>query len=615
MSNLWILSPVLAAWPAGIILLIWSFAEHLAPMGKKEGGETLRGGQKPERTGQTLGRMGQNPKRTGQKPGSTEQKLGRTEQNPERTEQKPGSTEQKLERTGRKRGKAEQNTGKPGQKLADILAIGALLAAAVAALCVAWSGERSVTLFYLMEDIPIYFQVDGIGRWFASLVTAVWVPVGIYSVLYMRREGEEKRFFGFYLLLYGVLICLDFAGNLVTMYVFYELMTLASFPLVLHSGSREAIMAALKYLFYSLCGAYMGLFGIYYLHGLCGDLTFAPGGILHRHMIQGQERFLLAAVMVMLIGFGAKAGMFPLHAWLPTAHPVAPSPASAVLSGIIVKSGVLAVIRVVYYIVGADFLRGTWVQYTWTALALITIFMGSLLAFREPVLKKRLAYSTVSNLSYILFGLAALSPAGFTGALLHAAFHGVVKCGLFLTAGIFLFCYGKTKVGELAGIGREMPVVLWCYTLLSLALIGIPPTCGFVSKWYLALGALEADLGPWGYGGVIVLLVSALLTAGYLLPIVTKGFFPGVSGQGQTLRSGRTAAMGQKSTADGAESPGSVADGAKRSESADAAARCREPGAAMLVPLLILAALALAAGLFPNALTEYANKIAIQVLG
>lgn len=521
MSSLWILSPVLVAWAAGAFLLIWSFREHLRQKVSKE------------------------------------QLAGSAKQIPATDTPDGLSCE-------------------PRVRTVHGLAIGALLAAALLALWVAWSGDGNVILFYLMKDIPIYFRIDDIGRWFVTLVTVVWVPVGIYSTLYMWHEGEEKRFFGFYLLLYGVLVCLDFAGNLVTMYLFYELMTLTSFPLVLHNGGREAIMAALKYLFYSLCGAYMGLFGIFFLHRFCGNLAFVPGGILSQDVIGRYGGILLAAVMLMLIGFGAKAGMFPLHAWLSTAHPVAPSPASAVLSGIIVKSGVLAIIRVVYYIVGPDFLRGTWVQYTWMVLSLTTIFMGSLLAYREPILKKRLAYSTVSNLSYILFGLAVLSPAGFTGALLHVVFHGVVKCGLFLTAGIFLFCHNKTKVEELTGIGQKMPAVLWCYTLLSLALIGIPPTGGFVSKWYLAQGALEANLGPWSYAGPIILLISALLTAGYLLPLVTRGFLPG------------------DSTADTAER--------------------QEPKAVMLIPLLILAALALAMGLFPNALIEYADKIAVMVL-
>lgn len=321
----------------------------------------------------------------------------------------------------------------------------------------------------------------------------------------------------------------------------------------------------------------MGLFGIFFLYRYCDSLTFIPGGVLSQEAISTHGGILLLALFLMLIGFGAKAGMFPLHAWLPTAHPVAPSPASAALSGIIVKSGVLAIIRVVYYIVGADFLRGTWVQYAWMVLTLVTVFMGSLLAYREPVLKKRLAYSTVSQVSYILFGLAVLSPAGFTGALLHVAFHAIVKCGLFLTAGIFLFYGNKTKVEELAGMGREMPAVLWCYTLFALALIGIPPTSGFISKWYLAQGALEANIGVWGYVGPAMLLVSALLTAGYLLPITMKGFFPGTTENSKEIRR-------------------------------------QEPAAAMLIPLVILAALALGMGLLPGIFTKYAGSIAALML-
>lgn len=569
MSSLWILSPVLVAWLAGAFLLIWSFAEHLKQNTPKE-----------------------------QNPGSAKRLPS-------------GETSDGL-------------SCERGLRAVHGLAIGALSAAALLALWAAWSGDTNVIFFYLMKDIPIYFQVDGISRWFVTLVTVVWVLVGIYSTLYMRHEGEEKRFFGFYLLLYGVLVCLNFAGNLVTMYLFYEFMTLTSFPLVLHNGSREAIMAALKYLFYSLCGAYMGLFGIFFLYRFCGNLTFVPGGILSQEVIGRHGNILLTAVMLMLIGFGAKAGMFPLHAWLPTAHPVAPSPASAVLSGIIVKSGVLAVIRVVYYIVGPDFLRGTWVQYTWMALSLTTIFMGSLLAYREPILKKRLAYSTVSNLSYILFGLAVLSPTGFSGALLHVVFHGVVKCGLFLTAGIFLFCHNKTKVEELAGIGQKMPVVLWCYTLLSLSLIGIPPTGGFVSKWHLAQGALEANMGPWSYAGPIILLISALLTAGYLLPLVIKGFFPGestvfVQGKEIAVQDEKIAVQDKEIAIQDGKIVGhnkEIQDKEVSDFSWESAANTAErfkPQAAMLIPLLILTVLSLVMGLFPNVLIEYTDKISMTL--
>ena len=450
---------------------------------------------------------------------------------------------------------------------------GAVLAvSAAAALWIAWRGTGSVTLFYLMEDIPVFFQVDALGSVFASFMSIVWVLVAVYSFVYMEHEGNEKRFFGVYLLVYGVLIALDFAGNLVTLYLFYELMTLTSMPMVLHNGSKASIMAALKYLFYSMCGAYLGLFGIFFLYKYCGTLSFVAGGSLNLALAAGNEGILLIAVFAMLIGFGAKAGMFPLHAWLPAAHPVAPSPASAVLSGIIVKAGVLAVIRVVYYTVGADLLRGTWVQAVWMALTLLTVFMGSLLAFREPVFKKRLAYSTVSQISYILFGLSLLTPVAVTGALLHTVFHAFIKCALFLTAGIFIFQCGKSRVEELDGIGKRMPGTLWCYTFASLALIGIPPASGFISKWYLAQGALKAGVGIFGWLGPVVLLISALLTAGYLLPVTMKGFFPG------------------------------------HGEAVSAEKQEAKPG--MLFPLAVLAAAAVLLGVFPNPLIQYVSRIA-----
>lgn len=476
------------------------------------------------------------------------------------------------------RGKRAAVAAADGDKRALHILVGVvLLISVVFALAAAWTETKSVVLFYLMKDISIYFRIDALGRMFVTIVSIVWVAAGVYSFVYMEHEGEEKRFFGFYLLVYGILVALDFSGNLVTMYLFYELMTLASMPLVLHNGSREAIMAALKYLFYSMCGAYLGLFGIFFLYRYCDTLIFVPGGSLDGLMVQGNEQILLIAVFAMLIGFGAKAGMFPLHAWLPAAHPVAPSPASAVLSGIIVKSGVLATIRAVYYVVGPDFIRGTWVQNAWMVLALLTVFMGSMLAYREPVLKKRLAYSTVSQISYILFGLSLLNPTAMTGALLHTVFHAFIKCGLFLTAGVFMFQCGKTRVDELAGVGRQMPKTLWCYTFSSLALIGIPPASGFISKWYLAQGALEAGVGAFGWIGPAVLLVSALLTAGYLLPITMKGFFPG-----------RDAAGNETVTC--------------------------EPSVWMLVPIAVLALLSLALGVIPNPLIQYVGQIASSVL-
>lgn len=492
-------------------------------------------------------------------------------EHPGRKKEEPGENAGKA--AAEKPGK-RQNAGAAGKNLHIYTAVILMLSAAFA-LGLAWTGDRKLTLFTLLEEIPVFFRIDALGRWFVTLVSVVWLAAGVFAFSYMEREGREKRYFGFYLVLYGVLVALNFSGNLVTMYFFYELMTLVSMPLVMHSGTRESRMAALKYLFYSLCGAYGGLFGIFFLNRYCTSLTFVPGGTLDMAAVQGHEEILLLSVFILLLGFGAKAGMLPLHGWLPAAHPAAPSPASAVLSSVIVKAGVLALIRAVYYIVGPVFLRGTWVQYAWMSLALITVFMGSVLAYRQQGLKKRLAYSTVSQVSYILFGLALMTPLAMEGALLHIIVHGVIKCGLFLTAGVFLHQDGITRVEELKGVGQRMPAVMWCYTLFSLGLIGIPPFGGFISKWYLAEGALESRTGAFTWLGPVVLLVSALLTAGYLLPIAMKGFFPG------------------------------------RKQQDGNGGRNRERVApAMLLPLVILAALTLLMGLLPGPLTQYAAKLA-----
>lgn len=451
------------------------------------------------------------------------------------------------------------------------------------------SGE-AVTLFQLTETLPIYLKPDSLGILFVFIVTVVWIAAGFFSFSYMKpQEGEEtneKRFYGFYLIVYGILVGLDFSGNLITFYMFYEMMTLLSMPLVLHTRTREAIMAGLKYLFYSFCGAYLALFGLYFLNRFGNSLTFTPGGVLNMEMAQENGGLLLIVAFLMIIGFGVKAGMFPLHAWLPTAHPVAPAPASAALSAVIVKGGILGIIRVVYYMFGVDFIRGTWVQTAWLILALLTVFMGSMLAYREKVLKKRLAYSTVSQLSYILFGLALMQVTALEGALLHVVFHALIKCTLFLTAGAIIHKTGKTRVDELRGIGKEMPVTMWCYTFVSLALIGIPPTSGFISKWYLAIGSLDSGIAVFSWLGPVILLVSALLTAGYLLPLTMKGFFPG----------------------EDYIYPAGNADKKKLFISA------KEASLWMLVPIALLTLFAVAFGMFPDSLVHYVSDIAAGLL-
>ena len=452
-----------------------------------------------------------------------------------------------------------------------------LVLTGVLVMAVLGTARTDLLLLHLGDKLELYFCLDDLGRLFTLIVTIVWILAGFYSFEYMRHEKEEKRYFGFYLMVFGVLSALGFAGNIVTFYLFYELLTLLSMPLVLHTKTKEAVMGGLKYLFYSLCGAYMVLMGLFFLNRYAATFQFTAGGALHEELAAGHEKTLLVIVFFMILGFGVKAGMFPLHAWLPTAHPVAPAPASAALSGVIVKAGVLGVIRTVYFLFGASFIRGTWVQTAWISLTLITILMGSMLAYREKVLKKRLAYSTVSQVSYILFGLALLEPTAMTGALLHVVFHAWIKAALFLSAGAIIYKTGKTRTDELTGIGKEMPVTIWCYTIASLALIGIPPASGFISKWYLALGALSSDTGFFTWLGPAVLLLSALLTAGYLLPVTLKGFLPGVDFNYAGLQK-------------------------------------REPDLWMLIPIVILAAFSLLFGIFPNPLTEFIRGIVSAVL-
>lgn len=454
-----------------------------------------------------------------------------------------------------------------------------VLCGALAALALCGVGSDTLVLFRLVDNIPVYFALDGLGRLFVGIVTLVFLLAGFYAFSYMAHEKKEKRYYGFYLITYGVLLGLGCAGNLVTLYLFYEIMTLVSMPLVIHEETREAVMAALKYLFYSFGGAYIALFGIYVLYQYADTLDFVAGGSLDidRLIQSGNTELMLVAAFCIILGFGVKAGSFPMHAWLPTAHPVAPAPASAFLSGIIVKGGILAVVRTVYYCIGAAFLRGTWVQMVWLTFAVITIVMGSALAYKERILKKRLAYSTVSNLSYIMLGLAVMTPEAFTGSMLHIVFHAIIKCALFLFAGAVIMATGEVKVSAYAGLGRKMPVLFWSFTIVSLGLIGIPPTSGLVSKWYLGVGSLQAGvsnafgegIGVFAWLAPLALLASALLTAGYLLPISIQGF------------------LGEKREKESEKQQN------KKQEIS------KEPPILMLVPIVILAVLTIAFGISP----------------
>ena len=452
-----------------------------------------------------------------------------------------------------------------------------LVGNALLVLPVLLSPDLEQPLFRLSENLPVFLHSDATGKCFAALISVVWCLAGFYSFEYMEHEGHLKRFYGFYLATLGILIGLCFAGSIITYYMFYELMTLLTVPLVMHTMDKEAVAAGIKYLIYSVLGASLVLLGIFILSRYVQSFSFAAGGQLNTDAMAGHETTVLAASMLMILGFGTKAGMFPLHGWLPTAHPVAPAPASAVLSGIITKAGVLGIIRVIYFLVGCRHLAGTWVQTAFMCLTLFTIFSGSLLAYKENLLKKRLAYSSVSQVSYVLFGLSTMSPLGFAGALLHVCAHSLIKDTLFMTAGAIIHKTGKTHTSELDGIGKQMPVTMWCFTLVSVGLVGIPPCLGFVSKWYLAQGSLSSVVVPGFLRvlGPVVLLISALLTAGYLLSVSIHGFFPGKTS----------------------------------SEPADVLEKA-EPTWVMLVPMILLTTLSIVLGIFPGSMISLFQSIA-----
>ncbi|MDE6874763.1 MAG: proton-conducting membrane transporter [Lachnospiraceae bacterium] len=441
-------------------------------------------------------------------------------------------------------------------------------------------GSHEFTLVRFSDRLAFVLRPDKLSLLFGGLTAFMWLASSVYSGKYFGHGGEGGKIYQtFFLVSVGVIAALCLSGNLVTMYMFYEMMTLSMIPLVIEERTKEAVHAGFEFLFYSIAGAFLGLAGFFIFYGCGISLEFVAGGHITVQAAGENKELLLVACFLGILGFGSKAGMFPLHGWLPVAHPVAPAPASALLSGNVTKMGVLFIIRIVYYVAGADFLRGTWVQYAFLALTMITVLMGSVIASREQLLKRRLAYSTVSQVSYVLFGAALLHPAGMLGALMHVVFHSAVKNTLFLSAGAVIHQTGCKRADELSGIGKRMPVTMWLYTLVSLTLIGIPPTSAFLSKWYLAQGALAADIPVARYLGPAILLVSAVFTAAYLLPLSVTGFLPG-----------------------------------KEADGREVVYRREKESIWMVLPMAVLTAAAVGFGIFPNGLMRFLNTICGAIL-
>ena len=378
---------------------------------------------------------------------------------------------------------------------------------------------------HFVSDLSISFKIDGMTMVFAGLVAILWPLATPYAFEYMDHAEHVKTFFMFYIMTYGVTLGIAFASDMVTMYFFYELLTLVTVPLVMHSLNRESILAVRKYLYYSIGGAAFALMGMIFLIIYGNTCEFTLGGVMNGQALQEHGNLLLWIYLFSFMGFGVKSAVFPMSSWLPQAG-VAPTPVTALLHAVaVVNAGAFAIIRLTYYSFGTAFLRGTWVQDVCMALTMVTIVYGCSRAVKETHIKRRLAWSTVSNLSYILFGATMMTPLGLVGALAHFVFHGFMKMCSFLCAGAFMHQTGKTHIYHMDGMGKRMKIVFGCFTVSALGLMGVPGFAGFISKWNLTAAAVESG-NPIAYGGVACLLLSALLTAIYMLNVVVRAFFP-----------------------------------------------------------------------------------------
>ena len=385
---------------------------------------------------------------------------------------------------------------------------------------VAAGGVPEIYLFEMLPGLSVYFLVEPLGLIFAGIASFLWIATSVYSIGYMRGHNEENqtRFYACFAIALGAAMGVAFAGNMLTLFIFYEVLTLSTFPLVAHSGTDEAKRAGRVYLGV-LLGTSIGfqLLAIIWTWSLTGTLDFTDGGIL-----AGKADGLTAGILLALYTFGiGKAALMPFHRWLPAAM-VAPTPVSALLHAVaVVKAGVFTVVKVVVYIFGIDFLFdigvSEWLQY----MAAATILIASLVAMTKDNLKARLAYSTVSQLSYVILGAMLVTDFGIIGSGMHIAMHAFGKITLFFCAGAFMVAAHKTEISQMRGIGHAMPFTTLAFFIGSLSVIGLPPMGGLWSKWYLALGTLETGK-LWLLG---VLMVSSLLNVAYLLPIPFRGFF------------------------------------------------------------------------------------------
>ena len=411
----------------------------------------------------------------------------------------------------------------------------------------AFSSTQTSTLsLQFFPGLNLQLTADSLGLLFASLASLLWVITTVYSIGYMRglREHAQTRYYTSFALVIGATMGVALSSNLFSLFIFYEILTVATYPLVVHAETEEAFAAGRKYLVYTLLGGVAILAGMMLLQGMGGSLAFIPGG--NPAIASISPDFAKIAFLLLFAGFGVKAALVPLHGWLPSAM-IAPTPVSGLLHAVaVVKAGVFGLLRLMLYLYGPDQMVGLGLQNFVIIAAVVTIIVGSLLALMQDDFKLRLAYSTISQLSFIVLGAALLLPAGspgvsdavraaaVIGGVFMIAAHAFSKLTMFFVAGAVAVETGKTKISELDGLGKKMPWAFAAFLLATLGLAGLPPMAGFIAKWYLSLGA-------WGTGDwwiLLVLAASCVLNLAYFLPVIIRAFFRPYAGEPETMTRG-----------------------------------------------------------------------------
>ena len=387
------------------------------------------------------------------------------------------------------------------------------------------SGEAHI--LQLHSRLQLYLSLDGIGRIFAGMVAILWPFAYLYVMGYMAHEDKKKNYSMFYVMTFAVVLGISFSGNLLTMYFFYELLTFITLPLIIYPMTKEAKRAGRYYLYISLFGSTLALVGIIMLIHLAnlGDFhNVFEFNALEGVVVRNNGRPLEIAYLLTFFGFGVKSAVFPLHGWLPRAG-VAPTPTTALLHAVaVVKAGAFAIIRVIYSVIGVEALQGTSVQIISMLFASFTIIFGSAMAMKQLHMKRRFAYSTISNISYILLAATMMSKLGLYAAILHLLFHSFAKIAIFFIAGEMLEKADVTYIDQMDGFAKKMPITFACFILAGLSIIGIPGFAGFISKYEIINAAFNVNTW-YSIIGVVALLISAMLTAAYVITIIIRAYF------------------------------------------------------------------------------------------